>query len=566
MSGCNSNNTSPVSLNIQYGTSQNCFDCGNECGGQIYNSKCIIYTGPNLGCSGVNTNDSLETALQKIDEQICAIIGDYSTYNMNCLPTWWGEAITTQEYFVDAITGYACETQEALDTFINSTFDDYQTASGARFTALEVPGITCALAGVVNTDTLVQVLNKYCIEFTTLNNKFDISEVIWDNCFTVVGAPTTLPTAFQLLADQICDTKTLITNYGLPLFNNTTTCLGGTSSDTLVTTIGLIIDRLCVTPTFNINTLDWGCITQPTVTQTDLQNAFQTVLDTLSILTEATVTWSEDFTVTANDPENPCAGIAVSLATPPIIDRFVAATALDDTPGTLEDKLVAGDNVTLDFSAETSVTINVDLGDVYKVKADASEADGDAGYLIDKVEGGTDSGITIIPTYSGADKKVLLSPSLDPEAFWYTLYTYIKGSSAAQELFCDLANACPILSTSSLTWLFENEQIAYSGANILTVTNITNPSLPSIVFTTSLSTVTSSSSSSPISLINSNLYLVEVTRVSPNNFADLTVIDETLSYTLYTTTEFEITNPNSFIFTASAGHTYSVAGLTGNNT
>lgn len=561
---CNSNNTTPNTLSIQYFTSPTCFDCGNDCGGQVYNSKCIIYTGPNLGCSGVNTNDSLETAIQKIDEQICSIIGDYSSYNMNCLPTYWGEAITTQADFVDAITSYACDIQTQLTEFIDETFDSYETTTGARLTSLEVPGITCSFAGAVNTDTLVQVLNKYCTAFTTLNNKFNISSVTWNECFTVVSAPTTLPAAFQLLADQICDTKSLITNYGLPFFNNTTACLGGTSSDSLVETIGLMIDRLCSTPTFNINELDWGCVSQPTVVQTDLQNAFQTVLTTLSSLTEQSVTWSEDFVVTANNEEDPCAGVNVALATPLNIDRFVAATALDEEPGTLQDKLVAGTNVSLDFSSETEVEINVNLGNVYKVKSNSAEADGDAGYLDAKVNGGTNSGVTITPTYNGSTKKVDFTPSVDPSILWDTIFNYINSSVIAQEKFCTLSSKCPNVSYATLDWSFENVNLVTEGSNFITITDITIPGSPIVLLNNVLNTVAANTGIIPMtSTLAGRVFKLEVTGASPNTLMDLVLLDNTTGIAMSTQLNQSVSLVTiSYIFTLISGHSYTFGATT----
>ena len=47
-----------------------------SCGGN-YNSLCltsdkIIYNGPNLACTGIQSQDNLEVALQKIDNRLCS--------------------------------------------------------------------------------------------------------------------------------------------------------------------------------------------------------------------------------------------------------------------------------------------------------------------------------------------------------------------------------------------------------------------------------------------------------------------------------------------------------------
>src|SRR5689334_4019635 len=122
----NCGNTSPITYTVQMFTSNNCNDCSSNCPTTL-SSACVPYNGPNLACSGINTGDSLETALQKIDTQICSAIGDYSTYQFHCLTAWYGTSITQESQFVDAITGYACEIRSDLDTFIDDTFAAYQT-------------------------------------------------------------------------------------------------------------------------------------------------------------------------------------------------------------------------------------------------------------------------------------------------------------------------------------------------------------------------------------------------------------------------------------------------------
>src|SRR5258708_1798727 len=67
------------------------------------NANCVIYSGPNLQCSGIVTNDALDIILQKIDPLLCSASGDYSGYNTYCLAP-----ITTQKQFVESISNYVC--------------------------------------------------------------------------------------------------------------------------------------------------------------------------------------------------------------------------------------------------------------------------------------------------------------------------------------------------------------------------------------------------------------------------------------------------------------------------
>lgn len=58
-----------------------CFDAlvkitySNECdpcANRVLDASKVEYTGPNLPCTGINTCDTLQTSLQKIDDKICS--------------------------------------------------------------------------------------------------------------------------------------------------------------------------------------------------------------------------------------------------------------------------------------------------------------------------------------------------------------------------------------------------------------------------------------------------------------------------------------------------------------
>lgn len=332
---CNNNNPSQV-YSLQTTYPSNCIP--SECGGTLLSSKCVYYAGPNLPCSGINSNDSIELTLQKIDEQICEVIGDYASYNTYCLAP-----INNQEEFVEKICEFVCETRTDFDHFTETTFTEYQTEINDRLVAIEVPEITCSFAGVTPFDSIQTVLSKYCTAFSTINTAISLSGVDWSQCFTVTPAPTTISQAFSVVVDMICQVNSGANS--LPTFNNVGSCLPTPgASDTLVNTIEKIKTRLCQTGTFDASTLTWGCSSS----ETDLQSTIQLLLDGITDWKQNKPTYSEDFVVTQVDEEDPCQGVLISLATPvENNDRLVATSVTDDTPGTLTTKIVGSSKVTV---------------------------------------------------------------------------------------------------------------------------------------------------------------------------------------------------------------------------
>lgn len=434
--------TSPVTFTTQYWYNAQCTDtCTSSGGSTCCDASDTIYNGPALTCSGIEPLDTLETIIQKLDEQVCSAIGDYSTYQFNCLEDWCSCTITTEAEFVDQITAYTCETRSNLDTFIATTFPSYQSALEERFTETEVPGITCATASVTSTSTLVQILNAYCTQITNIKAAIDVSSVDWDQCFTVGSPPSTVIGGFDLLIDQICTVKATADAAAiLPTFNNTAyTCLSTPgASDTLVATITKILDVLCGLAEFDPANIDWGCTgAEPA----DLEAGVQQIVNSLDTLLEALPTYSEDFVVTATDEEDPCAGVTISLATPINQDRFVASNSSDTSPGTLIDKLSAGTSITLDDTTTPGLVIINSL-ETFTVKANA--ADTASGYLDTKIEGQTDStgALTIVESYNSGTDKLDLTPLINETEFMDYIFSRIETSMTWRSRFCSLVAAC----------------------------------------------------------------------------------------------------------------------------
>lgn len=459
-------NCNQTTATISGFTPANCVDGSSTC---FVDAGCIFYTGPNLSCSGINTNDALDVILQKISPLLCAATGDYSEYNTFCLAP-----IATQQEFVESISEFVCDTRTDLDTFLDTTFPAYQTSVDARFDLIEIPGITCTSAGVINTDTLVQVLTKYCTKFASIDALLNVSSANWSQCYVVSPSPTTPTQGFDTLIDQICILKALVESGGtaLPTFNNVGSCLPAplTATDTLVDTVNKIKTRLCQTGTIDTTTLSWGCVTVATGAQ-NLQGTLQNIITKLTTVSQnLPLVWSSDFVVTNVDNGDLCLGKEIALATPSTQDRFVAATASDATPGVLQSKLIAGTNITLDFSTPTQVTINSSggsgVGD-HKVMVDAS--DGTPDYLGVKIgPGGTTYGLQVIPSTDTVNEIVNLNITVNPVTLFQALIDALSTDTGLYQAFCAAVANCPSPCNAP-----SNVQVVYQQGTTTTSTTTT---------------------------------------------------------------------------------------------
>lgn len=431
-------------------------------------ASCVIYNGPPLTCSGIDTTDTLNIILQKIDPLLCSASGDYSTYNTFCL-----SPITTQKQFVESISNFVCILNSAFNTFTGTTFPNYQTTVTNAIAAVNNPAITCAAASVTSADNIPTILTKYCTLLTSLVNSLNISTADWNSCYVVSPVPTTLVQAFNVLISQICLLKTQVASAAvLPIFNNTGTCLiGGGASDSLVTTIGLLRTRLCLTGTLDTTTITWGCVNQPTGSQ-NLQDSIQNILNVLTPVAQNVPTqWSDDFTVTNVDDSNLCLGKHIALATPSTQDRFVAATTSDTSPGTLQAKVTAGTNITLDYiTTPGQMIINAaGSGGGSTVKADVSDTTAD--YLINKLEGSSNSlgiGITPVLDTSIADHVVQLVLNIDPVTLFTSLLNAASANPGLMQTLCNTIASCPSPCAAPT-----NVTVTYSSGTTSTTTTTT---------------------------------------------------------------------------------------------
>jgi hypothetical protein len=435
----------------------------------------VIYSGPQLNCSTILTGETLDNILAQIDSQVCAISGDFSTYNTGCLaPT------PTIQSFVEGISAYVCATQASLTLFTGTTFPTYQSSVTASLADISNPGLSpCPSSGILVGDSLNTILTKLASSICDIyTNQISLSGVNWSQCFVVGTAPVTVAQGFSTVISQICQLNTYIQTSGiggtLPTFNTTGSCLpSGVANDTLVSTVNKLIIRTCAAPTFDINALTWGCTTKPSTVTTDLQDAFQTVLTSINGLTQNfPAVYSGDFVVTNVNNAIPCLGKNIALAVPSTQDRFVAATPLDLVPGTLQDKLIAGAQITLDYTTTPGgviINANTSGGGNGKVLADVTDATSD--YLVNKLEGGVPVlGMTITPALdtTSASHVVQLNLDIDTNALIVGILNAIAADPTLQAILCNAVNSCPSPCAAP-----SNVTVTYSSSVMSTTTTTT---------------------------------------------------------------------------------------------
>lgn len=437
-SGCGNN--TPNNSSFQYNFNQsNCTSCNtSNCSP---NASDVSYTGP-ATCLSIPANSKLDAIIQLLASAICAggePNPDYSGYNVYCLAP-----VTTQQSFVEKISQYVCTLRTDFNNFETSTGDNFTLVNDA-IDAINNPALTsCVSIGIQNTDNLHTVLSKIITSICAIN--LNPSGANWNQCYTVSPLPTTIVAGFNSVIDMICQLKAQVASgVVLPIFDNTSSCLPApvTSTDSLVTTINKIKQKLCSVAVVDIDSLNFDCVSS----STDLQGVIQNILSYVSSLQRNSILAVDTtyFTLSAIDPENSCAGKKLTLNTGSI-DRLVASNNADTTPGTLIEKLQAGTGITLDDSTIPGKVIITNTNTSGDVKVKTSVSDPTSDYLMDKIEGGSDIGIAINITEDTSTNpssyKAKLSPAVDWDALSAQILTTIQNSETLQTMFCQLVGGC----------------------------------------------------------------------------------------------------------------------------
>lgn len=297
--------------------------------------RCIYYSGSNITCGiTANAGENLDVIVNKLATAICSLTPAdlaWNTFNYQCLRedgslTNSGPSnITTAKEFAEAVSIALCTLSTAVDITPNITISG---PCSAYFSGL-VPG----------TSTLVNILNDFIVKLCALNATNDTSTVN-NSCSagtwtTVPASGSTLGTWVNWIKTNVCslvtslqtrttNLETFQTNVynfvgdpTLSLFNNIGSCILGSGSDSLVTTISLIKTKLCsinttvaALPNLSALTLNWAsypCVFSYANTNT-LQNHLQLIITELF---NRTYNFSGDFVVASGS-----CGKSISLASP----------------------------------------------------------------------------------------------------------------------------------------------------------------------------------------------------------------------------------------------------------
>lgn len=298
-------------------------------------ARCIYYSGNNITCGITASNgESLDVIVNKLAAAICSVTPvdlAWNTFNYQCLRedgslTGSGPSnITTGKEFAEAVSIALCNLGSAVDVTPNITISG---PCSTYFSGL-IPG----------TSTLVTILNDFIVKLCALNAQNDTSTVttacsagLWTS---VPAAGSTLGTWVNWIKTNVCslvttvqgrvtnletfeaNVKTFVGSSTLSLIDNSTSCISGSGSDNLLTTIGLIKSKLCSIDSIVTALPDLANITLP---WTSCPGLFPSYSSTASLVTQLTRLVNEvaartyyfnlsDFTVSSTS-----CGTTVSLA------------------------------------------------------------------------------------------------------------------------------------------------------------------------------------------------------------------------------------------------------------
>lgn len=194
----------------------------NPCYG---NTKCTLYTGANLSCSGILNNDTLTTVITKLDAKICTATFTLTTANTNTISLSGAGTLSSPLSANLVISPQVGNTIQALSDGVYTAGVAYSFTNGLTET-----GGVVKLGGTLTQNTTISIST---FQFTVAGVNFLLTSYL-------NASGTKLLTTDTTGKVQLVEASTYLTNAGYPtlqqvLTNGNVATLGATISDLTVT-------------------------------------------------------------------------------------------------------------------------------------------------------------------------------------------------------------------------------------------------------------------------------------------------------------------------------------------
>lgn len=428
----------------------------------------VTYSGVSLPYISVTAGMNLQTILQNINTAInnSSSAPDYSGYNLYCVTQTDGTSHPTNtQNFSEGISKILCALQTAYNTFTTTTYTTAISTLTTSINGILSPALTYVPFAITSADSLATVYSKLfsgfnSFGFNTSTSTFDPFTSNWST-LSISPSHSTITTWNNVIAYLSTLTTTVSGKQAsIGTFNNSGNCLstiGGTSADSLTTTIGLLTTFTCSlsSSAFNAGSITWGCVSS----QSNLQNSIQALVSSISSVINNYVAGAG--TGLAISTIGSCLGKSLAIDTTYTqLYKVMLSSDAYTNAGFLNNKVTSSDSsITIAISGNLlnfTVTTPVD----HKVMVNSS--DPTPGYLIDKIPSLAGNwGLSIIIGPSSNNTQLILTPSVtNPSLFVQNLISTISEDSALLSQWCNLMATCSACTCNSATDL----SVVVSGA------------------------------------------------------------------------------------------------------
>jgi len=410
------------------------------------NTNSVEYTGINLQYIDTEAGMNLTEILSNINTAINDMnpAPDYSGYNLYCLrPTY---TITNTQQFAESISDYVCTFHDDFDTFVGTTYANDQNVLTTAIEGLQEPELTYAPFSITTADLIGTVYTKLftgfnTLGFNTVTSTLDPYTANWATLsitpsHSIVTTWNNVIAYLDNLADDVADKQD-----ELPTFDNSSNCLGGTGTDTIVETVDLITTYICLLPEFDAGDITWGGVS----TQTDLQDTVQAIINSISSLLTNAVVAAGDSSLTLSAVGTTYQGkkLVVNQAWSGLYK--VMTDSSDSAPGFLEDKIESSDNsITITPAASPGDPIDITIANPpdYKIKVNTNDTNPD--YIAAKIPSTSGTwGLGLTSATSTDSLQLLLTVIMNnPTVFATNFFDLVETSPELLARFCQIKDMC----------------------------------------------------------------------------------------------------------------------------